>query len=67
MPSYGEIFHQCVFLLVHKEPLVMEASAVSRQMLGQDPDTASYMPHLSLLYSDVDERIRQAPTQLTSL
>ena len=60
-PDYGSIYHQCVYMLCHQDESTMKAGKQSKETFGQDAST-SYMPHLSLLYSDIDERIRQVPT-----
>ncbi|EFN53969.1 hypothetical protein CHLNCDRAFT_135910 [Chlorella variabilis] len=57
----GAIFHQCVYLLCETQPDTMQAraaGAAARAAFGQDP-AAAYMPHLSLLYSDISELERQ--------
>eukprot|EP00873_Tetraselmis_striata_P010874 jgi/Tetstr1/431138/TSEL_020852.t1 len=54
--SYGAIFHQCVFLLCAKDAAVMDAAAAAKAALGL-PESP-YMPHLSLLYADIDEATR---------
>lgn len=50
--SFGSIFHQCVYILCNTEQPVMAAGAAAREEFGMDPST-HYMPHLSLLYSDI--------------
>ena len=55
--AYGDIFHQCVYLLCQTDPAIMAAGAEARWAFGQD-GSAAFMPHLSLLYSDIDERVR---------
>ena len=49
-------FYQCVFLLCDKEGPVAEAASKARQHFGMD--AAEYMPHLSLLYADIDQASR---------
>ena len=48
----GQIFHQCVYILCQKSDQLMAAGAAAKQAFGVEP--APYMPHLSLLYSDID-------------
>lgn len=57
--SCGSIFHQCVYVLASNDPATMQAGAAAREVCGLDPG-ASYMPHLSLLYSDINGEQRQA-------
>lgn len=48
----GAAFHQCVYVLCATDAATMQAGAAARAAYGQDP-AAPYMPHLSLLYSDM--------------
>ena len=57
--AQGEIFHQCVFILCQKTQEAMAAAAAARQAYDLDT-SAPYMPHLSLLYADVDAAARGA-------
>lgn len=57
-PNYGSIYHQCVYMLCHQEGDTMKAGTQSKEAFSQDASSA-YMPHLSLLYSDIDESTRQ--------
>ena len=54
---YGTTFHQCVYLRIQPEADVMHAGAETRAAYDGNRH-APYMPHLSLLYSDVDEDAR---------
>ena len=54
---FGATFHQCVYIRIQPQPLVMRAGAETRAAYGGDRN-ATYMPHLSLLYSDIDEDAR---------
>ncbi|KAG2492571.1 hypothetical protein HYH03_009232 [Edaphochlamys debaryana] len=49
----GSIFYQCVYLLVAKDPGTMAAAQAAREVFGRT--TPPYMPHLSLLYSDMED------------
>ncbi|GIL52048.1 hypothetical protein Vafri_8012 [Volvox africanus] len=49
----GTFFYQCVFLLVAKDEGTMAAAAAARSVYGMT--TPPYMPHLSLLYADLDD------------
>lgn len=64
-PEYGGIYHQCVFMLCRQDGPTMNAGKQSKEMFSTDASTA-YMPHLSLLYSDIDEHIRQVCLQPNS-
>ncbi|KAG8385381.1 hypothetical protein BUALT_Bualt03G0037100 [Buddleja alternifolia] len=50
----GTFFYQCVFLLLHPTPEVVEASTHCSNHLGYKHPTP-YMPHLSLLYADLSD------------
>ncbi|XP_077227972.1 cyclic phosphodiesterase-like [Tasmannia lanceolata] len=52
--SRGGFFYQCVYLLLHPTPEVMEASTHSTQHFGYQSSNP-YMPHLSLLYGDLTD------------
>ncbi|PSC67618.1 poly(A) RNA polymerase GLD2 [Micractinium conductrix] len=56
--SSGAVFHQCVYLLCRQEAETMAAGAATRATFNQDP-ASRYMPHLSLLYSDIDQPERE--------
>lgn len=56
----GTFFYQCVFLLLHPTPEVVEASLHCTSHFGYKTSTP-YMPHLSLLYEDLsDEEKKKA-------
>ncbi|KAL3576327.1 hypothetical protein D5086_021610 [Populus alba] len=50
----GTFFYQCVYLLLHPMPEVVEASAHCSGHFGYKSSTP-YMPHLSLLYGDLTD------------
>ena len=50
---YGHTFHQCVFFRIKPDPAVVASAAKARAAYGVDPG-APYMPHLSLLYADLE-------------
>ncbi|MFS7931451.1 putative cyclic phosphodiesterase, 2',3'-cyclic-nucleotide 3'-phosphodiesterase [Helianthus anomalus] len=50
----GTFFYQCVFLLLHPTPQVMETGAHCWAHFGYKSPTP-YMPHLSILYADLTE------------
>ncbi|PNW77036.1 hypothetical protein CHLRE_10g419600v5 [Chlamydomonas reinhardtii] len=52
----GSIYYQCVYLLVDKTEGVLAAGAAARKAFGIT--TGPYMPHLSLLYSDIPQEER---------
>ncbi|KAG2429139.1 hypothetical protein HYH02_014175 [Chlamydomonas schloesseri] len=52
----GPIYYQCVYLRVAKDDGAMAAAATAREVFGTT--TGPYMPHLSLLYSDIPEEER---------
>ncbi len=49
----GEAFFQCVFILCDQEDEASQkAAATARRLMGKI-ENEHYMPHLSLLYSDM--------------
>lgn len=59
--SCGAIYHQCVYLLCAKDVDTVAAAAAARRAYGMPPPPDKpYMPHLSLLYSDIDPDTRRA-------
>ncbi|OVA01476.1 hypothetical protein BVC80_505g12 [Macleaya cordata] len=56
--STGSFFYQCVYLLLHPTPEVMEASLHCTNHFGYY-SSIPYMPHLSLLYADLTEEEKQ--------
>lgn len=60
--SYGNQFHQCVYILCNQEQPLMQAAALARQHF-QMGEAAPYMPHLSLLYGDLDNQAKHAAMQ----
>ncbi|KAF3777281.1 Cyclic phosphodiesterase [Nymphaea thermarum] len=52
--SKGTFFYQCIYLLVHPDDEVMEASRHCTEHFGY-VSSSPYMPHLSLLYGDISE------------
>lgn len=64
--SRGNFFYQCVYLLLHPTPEVMEAGAHCCSHFGYK-SLAPYMPHLSLLYGDLaDEEKEKAVERANS-
>ncbi|KAK9132308.1 hypothetical protein Scep_011836 [Stephania cephalantha] len=56
--SYGTFFYQCVYLLLQPTPQVMDVNAHCTGHFGYKSSTP-YMPHLSLLYGDLTEEMKQ--------
>jgi hypothetical protein len=54
----GNIFHQCIYILCSCTPELVAAGAAARSVFAMD--TPPYMPHLSLVYSEVGEAARAA-------
>ncbi|KAF7151634.1 hypothetical protein RHSIM_Rhsim02G0150300 [Rhododendron simsii] len=48
----GTFFYECIFLLLHPTPQVVEASSHCTGHFGYKSSTP-YMPHLSILYGDL--------------
>jgi hypothetical protein len=57
--SSGDIFHQCVYILCKASDPLNSAARAAKEAFGLDPCTP-YMPHLSLVYSDMSTEHRQA-------
>lgn len=57
--TYGDIFHQCVYIRCHDSEELLAAAAEAKKAFGLDP-TPTYMPHVSLIYSHIDTAARQA-------
>lgn len=53
-PAVGKIFHQCVYVLCERDEPLLKAAASARRKFGLDDTLIDYMPHISLLYSDID-------------
>ncbi|GMH05193.1 hypothetical protein Nepgr_007033 [Nepenthes gracilis] len=65
--STGTFFYQCVFLLLHPSPEVLETSAHCCSHFGYNNSTP-YMPHMSLIYGDItDEEKKKAQEKATIL
>ncbi len=57
-PAAGKLFHQCVYILCQRDKPLMEAAASIRKAFNYNDDLSDYMPHISLLYSDMDQDTR---------
>ena len=56
--SCKDTFYQCVFMLCDKADPVMQSGFCAKAHFGMEPE--DYMPHLSLLYSDMTQPARHA-------
>ena len=56
--AYGKPFYQCVYVLCETSAPVMEAAAKAKAHFGLP--ASEYMPHLSLLYSNISPDARCA-------
>ncbi|XP_038722395.1 cyclic phosphodiesterase-like [Tripterygium wilfordii] len=55
------IFSQCIYLLIHPTPEVVEANIHCTGYFGYNKSSTNYMPHMSLLYGDLtDEEKKKA-------
>ncbi|WJX53288.1 hypothetical protein P8452_39301 [Trifolium repens] len=54
----GTFFYQCVYLLVHPTPQIVETNGHCCSHFGYKNSTP-YMPHLSLLYGDLTDEEKQ--------
>eukprot|EP00195_Chlamydomonas_chlamydogama_P007635 CAMPEP_0202912074 /NCGR_PEP_ID=MMETSP1392-20130828/56776_1 /ASSEMBLY_ACC=CAM_ASM_000868 /TAXON_ID=225041 /ORGANISM="Chlamydomonas chlamydogama, Strain SAG 11-48b" /LENGTH=194 /DNA_ID=CAMNT_0049602859 /DNA_START=247 /DNA_END=831 /DNA_ORIENTATION=+ len=59
--TQGAKYFQCVYLLCAEEPDTMAAGALARKLYNMQ--TPPYMPHLSLLYSDIDDAQKKEVVQ----
>ncbi|CAH9114263.1 unnamed protein product [Cuscuta epithymum] len=55
----GPFFYQCVFLLLHPTPEVVETSDHCCSHFGYQRPSA-YMPHVSLLYADITDEEKKS-------
>ncbi|XP_028755854.1 cyclic phosphodiesterase-like isoform X1 [Neltuma alba] len=63
----GTFFYQCVYLLIHPTPEVVETSDHCISHFGYNR-SSPYMPHLSLLYGDLtDEEKKRAQERANAL
>lgn len=63
----GTFFYQCVYLLIHPTPEVMETSDLCISQFDYNR-SSPYMPHLSLLYGDLtDEEKKKAQERAKAL
>ena len=51
---HGSTFHQCVFIRINPERDILEAAMKTRKAYSGDIG-AAHMPHVSLLYADLEE------------
>lgn len=60
----GHAFFQCVYLLVAREPKILDAWRAACEACGLPARPGEYMPHLSLVYADIpeDQRRKMAST-----
>ncbi|PKU80667.1 cyclic phosphodiesterase isoform X1 [Dendrobium catenatum] len=56
--AYGTFFYQCVYLLIHPSPEVVETSSHCCGHLGYKRSTP-YMPHVSLIYGDLSDEEKE--------
>ncbi|UCG30397.1 MAG: 2'-5' RNA ligase family protein [candidate division WOR-3 bacterium] len=67
--TLGEVTHlnryfRCVFIKAEKTPELMNAHSIARGVFGQK-DVEIYLPHLSLVYGDLNFRARQSVIRCT--
>ncbi len=53
--GYGEIFHQTVFIHVSKTDALSQQHETALHAFGMDGSSNSYMPHMSLIYSEMGQ------------
>jgi len=56
--EYLDEYFRCVFILAEKTNIIMKANMEARKIFGRLHDPP-YMPHLSLLYGDFDEKTKK--------
>ncbi|KAI8113032.1 hypothetical protein M9435_003038 [Picochlorum sp. BPE23] len=59
--DYGSIYHQCVFLKVECTEELEFQYRLAQRKFSMD-ENVQYMPHISLLYSDIDQKERERLT-----
>lgn len=52
--NHGNTFHQCVYIRIKPDQDVLEAAVKTRTAYGGNV-SALYMPHVSLLYADLEK------------
>jgi len=57
--TYGDLYHQCVYILCKTSEDLISAGRAAKEAFDLDPSTL-YMPHVSLIYSDMNTTDRQA-------
>lgn len=57
--AYGNIYHQCVYILCKTSEDLASAGRSAKEAFHLDPSTP-YMPHLSLVYSDMSTESRES-------
>ncbi|XP_058188591.1 cyclic phosphodiesterase-like [Rhododendron vialii] len=62
----GTFFYQCIFLLLHPTPQVLEASSHCTRHFGYKSSTP-YMPHLSILYGDLSNEEKKKAQEKTNI
>jgi Cyclic phosphodiesterase-like protein len=64
--AHGNIYHQCVYILCKATEELLVAGKAAKEAFGLDP-SAVYMPHLSLIYSDMNiENRKELAAELQS-
>jgi hypothetical protein len=56
--TYGNMYHQCVYILCKASQDLTSAGRAAKEAFHVDPSTP-YMPHVSLIYSDMSSPSRQ--------
>lgn len=53
-----DLYHRCVFLVCDRDPVLMTLHVLLRESL-QDESADDYLPHLSLIYGELDPGLRK--------
>ncbi len=56
--EHDDCYFRCVFIKADKTPELIKANSVARAVFRQN-ENEKYMPHLSLVYGDLDSQMRQ--------
>lgn len=57
--SHGDAYFKCVYAQMKRTDTVVDANMLARQFFPERSSDPEYMPHMSLVYGDFDDKIKQ--------
>ena len=57
--SHGDAYFKCVYAQMKRTETVVAANALARQFFPERSSDPEYIPHMSLVYGDFDDKIKQ--------